>query len=73
MSRRQRVQGNDNCHVLGIKGFLPAQGGGHWLLAGGAVGVAQEFRRVGAVYQRDIATAAPQFTFAKPDRRVICW
>ena len=35
-----------------------------------AIGVAQEFQRVWATYQRDTATAAPQFTFAKADRRV---
>jgi hypothetical protein len=38
-----------------------------------AVGVAQEFQRVWAAYQRDTATAAPQFTFAKTDRRVTCY
>src|SRR2546430_3638505 len=35
-----------------------------------AIGVAQEFQRVWAAYQRDTATAAPQYTFAKADRRV---
>ena len=38
-----------------------------------AVGVAQEFRRVWAAYQRDTRTAAPQYTFAKADRRVTCY
>ena len=38
-----------------------------------AIGVAQEFQRVWAAYQRDTATAAPQFTFAKADRRVTCY
>jgi hypothetical protein len=38
-----------------------------------AVGVAQEFQRVWAAYQRDTATAAPQYTFAKTDRRVTCY
>jgi len=38
-----------------------------------AVGVAQEFQRVWAAYQRDTATAAPQYTFAKADRRVTCY
>jgi hypothetical protein len=35
-----------------------------------AVGVCQEFQRVWAAYQRDTRTAAPQYTFAKADRRV---
>jgi hypothetical protein len=38
-----------------------------------AVGVAQEFQRVWAAYQRDTQTAAPQYTFAKADRRVTCY
>jgi hypothetical protein len=38
-----------------------------------AVGVAQEFQRVWAAYQRDTKTAAPQYTFAKADRRVTCY
>ena len=38
-----------------------------------AVGVAQEFQRVWNAYQRDTATAAPQYTFAKADRRVTCY
>src|SRR5437773_7467871 len=38
-----------------------------------AIGVAQEFQRVWTAYQRDTATAAPQYTFAKADRRVTCY
>jgi hypothetical protein len=38
-----------------------------------AIGVAQEFQRVRAAYQRETSTAAPQFTFAKADRRVTCY
>jgi hypothetical protein len=38
-----------------------------------AVGVAQEFQRVWAAYQRQTQTAAPQYTFAKADRRVTCY
>ena len=38
-----------------------------------AIGVAQEFQRVWAAYRRDTKTAAPQFTFAKADRRVTCY
>jgi hypothetical protein len=38
-----------------------------------AIGMAQEFQRVWAAYQRDTATAAPQYTFAKADRRVTCY
>ena len=38
-----------------------------------AIGVAQEFQRVWTAYQRDTATAAPQYTFAKTDRRVTCY
>src|SRR5499425_2345437 len=38
-----------------------------------AVGVSQEFQRVWSAYQRDTATAAPQYTFAKADRRVTCY
>jgi hypothetical protein len=38
-----------------------------------AVGVAQEFQRVWTAYQRDTRTAAPQYTFAKADRRVTCY
>jgi hypothetical protein len=38
-----------------------------------AVGVAQEFQRVWVAYPRDTATAAPQYTFAKADRRVTCY
>jgi hypothetical protein len=38
-----------------------------------AVGVSQEFQRVWAAYQRDTRTAAPQYTFAKADRRVTCY
>jgi hypothetical protein len=37
-----------------------------------AVGVAQEFQRVWSAYRRDTKTAAPQYTFAKADRRVTC-
>jgi hypothetical protein len=38
-----------------------------------AIGVAQEFQRVWAAYRRKTSTAAPQFTFAKADRRVTCY
>jgi len=38
-----------------------------------AIGVSQEFQRVWTAYQRDTKTAAPQFTFAKADRRVTCY
>ena len=38
-----------------------------------AIGVAQEFQRVWTAYQRDTKTAAPQYTFAKADRRVTCY
>jgi hypothetical protein len=38
-----------------------------------AVGVAQEFQRVWAAYQRDTRTAAPRFTFARAGRRVTCY
>ena len=38
-----------------------------------AIGVAQEFQRVWAAYQRDTQTAAPQYTFAKAERRVTCY
>jgi hypothetical protein len=38
-----------------------------------AIGVAQEFQRVWSAYQRDTETAAPQYTFAKADRRVTCY
>ncbi|MGH3155994.1 MAG: hypothetical protein ACRDNF_05405 [Streptosporangiaceae bacterium] len=38
-----------------------------------AIGVAQEFQRVWTAYQRQTRTAAPQFTFAKADRRVTCY
>jgi hypothetical protein len=38
-----------------------------------AIGVAQEFQRVWSAYQRDTKTAAPQYTFAKADRRVTCY
>ena len=38
-----------------------------------AVGVSQEFQRVWSAYQRDTKTAAPQYTFAKADRRVTCY
>jgi hypothetical protein len=38
-----------------------------------AIGVAQEFQRVWTAYRRQTATAAPQFTFAKADRRVTCY
>ena len=38
-----------------------------------AVGVSQEFQRVWAAYQRETKTAAPQYTFAKADRRVTCY
>ena len=34
-----------------------------------AIGVAQEFQRVWVAYRRETSTAAPQFTFAKADRR----
>ena len=37
------------------------------------MGVAQEFQRVWAAYQRDTQTAAPQYTFAQADRRVTCY
>ena len=35
--------------------------------------MAQEFQRVWAAYRRETSTAAPQFTFAKADRRVTCY
>jgi hypothetical protein len=38
-----------------------------------AIGVAQEFQRVQAACRRETSTAAPQFTFAKADRRVTCY
>jgi len=38
-----------------------------------AIGVAQEFQRVWTAYRRETSTAAPQFTFAKVDRRVTCY
>ena len=38
-----------------------------------AIGVSQEFQRVWAAYRRETTTAAPQFTFAKADRRVTCY
>ena len=38
-----------------------------------AVGVSQEFQRVWSAYQRDTSTAAPQYTFARADRRVTCY
>ncbi len=38
-----------------------------------AIGVSQEFQRVGAAYRRETRTAAPQYTFAKADRRVTCY
>jgi len=38
-----------------------------------AIGVSQEFQRVWAAYQRETKTAAPQYTFAKADRRVTCY
>jgi hypothetical protein len=38
-----------------------------------AIGVAQEFQRVWTAYRRETKTAAPQFTFAKADRRVTCY
>jgi hypothetical protein len=38
-----------------------------------AIGISQEFQRVWAAYQRDTRTAAPQYTFAKADRRVTCY
>ena len=38
-----------------------------------AVGVSQEFQRVWSAYQRDTKSAAPQYTFAKADRRVTCY
>jgi hypothetical protein len=38
-----------------------------------AVGVSQEFQRVWSACQRDTQAAAPQYTFAKADRRVTCY
>ena len=38
-----------------------------------AIGVAQEFQRVWTAYQRETSGGAPQFTFAKADRRVTCY
>ena len=38
-----------------------------------AIGVAQEFQRVWTAYRRQTRTAAPQFSFAKADRRVTCY
>ena len=38
-----------------------------------AIGVAQEFQRVWSAYQRVTQAAAPQYTFAKADRRVTCY
>jgi hypothetical protein len=38
-----------------------------------AIRVSQEFQRVWAAYRRETRTAAPQYTFAKADRRVTCY
>jgi hypothetical protein len=38
-----------------------------------AAGVSQELQRVWSPYQRDTQPAAPQYTFAKADRRVTCY
>ncbi len=38
-----------------------------------AIGVSREFQRVWAAYRRETRTAAPQYTFAKTDRRVTCY
>src|SRR6266702_4766792 len=38
-----------------------------------AVGIAQEFQRVWSATRRDTQAAAPQYTFAKADRRVTCY
>src|SRR6266404_6312107 len=38
-----------------------------------AIGVSQEFQRAWSAYQRDTKAAAPQYTFAKADRRVTCY
>src|SRR5580700_4138549 len=38
-----------------------------------AVGVSQEFQRVWSATRRDTRAAAPQYTFAKADRRVTCY
>ena len=38
-----------------------------------AVGVSQEFQRVWSATRRDTQAAAPQYTFAKADRRVTCY
>lgn len=38
-----------------------------------AIGVAQEFQRVWSASQRETSTGAPQFSFAKADRRVTCY
>ena len=35
--------------------------------------MAQEFQREWTAYRRDAKTAAPQYTFAKADRRVTCY
>jgi len=55
----------------------PAQGNTGAAAAGrsqvAAIGVAQEFQRVWTAYRRETSTAAPQFTFAKADRRVTCY
>ena len=38
-----------------------------------ATGVAQEYQRAWSAYQRDTRATAPQYTFAKADRRMTCY
>jgi hypothetical protein len=64
--------GKDDRKVAVMQPYLEAQAAtGRSGVA--AVGVAQEFQRVWAAYQRDTKSAAPQYTFAKADRRVTCY
>jgi len=64
--------GKDDRKIDVMQPFLAAQAAtGRSGVA--AVGVAQEFQRVWSAYQRDTRTAAPQYTFAKADRRVTCY
>jgi hypothetical protein len=64
--------GKDDRKIDVMTPYLDRQAGtGRSGVAG--VGVAQEFQRVWAACQRDTRTAAPQYTFAKADRRVTCY
>jgi hypothetical protein len=53
--------------------MAPGPAGGHWRSGVPAIGVAQEFQRIWTAYEGKASTGTPRWSFAKGDRRMICY